>query len=284
MQCLILEKLDGISLNLTYQDGKLESAVTRGDGTQGDDITLNATHIRGVLKTIPFQGRVQIRGEVVLPLKEFNEYWAPKGKANPRNAVSGLCKGRSTPEDLATMQFVAYDLYGTERMPAVTEAAVILKLVQAGFTVPVISRVVNSAQEAEEFYRLYDTTLRKELPWQTDGLVIRINDLATQEAKFSIEGGRPTYAVAIKPSPAAVVTTVKKVTWSMGLSGRFCPVAEVEPTAFDGTTLRNVNLHNLENVQNLHKQGFGIGAQILVVRAGDVIPYLSRIVTPAPKA
>jgi len=285
MQIIIEEKLDGISLSLNYREGCLISAVTRGNGDVGDDITINATHFRGVPQRIHDKGEVSIRGEVVLPWKEFKAYWEPQGKANPRNTTSGVCKGRSSEKDLKTLLFVAYDYYGPQREKVGTELEILAHLEIQGFNIPVIREIVFHVDAAVAVYEEYDKEngKRSELPYMTDGLVMRINDLKTQDTKFTIKDGCPTYATAVKPTPVAVITTVKKVEWMMGLSGRFCPVAQVEPTPFDGTMLRNVSLHNLERVKELYEQGLDVGAKVLIIRSGDVIPYLTRVLEPAPQ-
>jgi len=282
MKTLITNKLDGISLELVYENQVLQSAVTRGDGLIGDDITDNVRHMPNVPKTIPVAGRVFIRGELVIGLKTFESYWKPRGAKNPRNSVAGLCKGRSTPEDLATVRFVAYDLCGDHRATYTTKSGLILDLGKMGFEIPEVLVVVDTCDKAIAVYENYDKTLRATLSYLTDGLVIEVDDLKSQDTLFTIQDGCPTYATAIKPSPKAAVTKVIGITWSMGLSGRYCPTAQVVPADLDGTTLQNVNLHNLDFLWNLAEKGFGIGAEIMVVRAGDVIPYLHSVVTPAP--
>lgn len=282
MRVIIEEKVDGISGDLEYKDGILQSLVTRGDGVIGDDITPHAQHIRSIPKNIPEMGTVNIRGEIVLPLVDFKEYWLPKGAKNPRNQVSGLAKGRSKPEDLATLQFIGYSYYGPSRCKAVkTEEQVVEMLARWGFQTPFFKEVVNSPQAATEFYELYDKEGRDALPYLTDGIVVKIDDLAIQD-RMPSQGGRPSWAVAVKPSPKAVVTKVTGITWEMGLSGRFSPVAQVEPRDLDGTTLKNVNLFNLDRVKYWYTHGFGKGAEIMVIRTGDVLPHLVAVVTPVP--
>jgi len=285
MEIIIQEKLDGISMALNYREGRLISAVTRGNGDVGDDITLNASHFQGVPQYIADPGEVSIRGEVVLPWLAFKAYWEPQGKANPRNTTSGVCKGRSSEKDLNTLLFVAYDYYGPHRTNVETESELLDHLQSLSFYIPIVREVVTDVEAAVKVYEEYDKEngKRSELPYMTDGLVMRINDLKTQDTKFTIKDGCPTYATAIKPTPCAVISRILKVEWTMGLSGRFCPVAQVEPTPFDGTMLRNVSLHNLERVKELYEQGLDIGAKVLIVRSGDVIPYLTRVIEPAPQ-
>lgn len=278
----ITEKLDGISLDLTYDNGKLVSAVTRGDGTHGDNITPNAKHIRGVLPEVTDLGRFHVRGEVVLPFVDFEAYWKPRGKANPRNTVSGVCKGRSPEADLKTLMFVAYDYYGDKRRSLIkTEEGIVNYLNDLKFFKPKVFYTIKIILEIITLYKKYDAEIRATLPWLTDGLVIRVNSLEAQDSKFTIESGIPTYAVAIKPSPTVVTTEVIGIEWNMGLSGRMCPVAQVRPTEFDGTILRNVNMFNLDFLYQASKKGFDIGALIQVERTGNVLPYYKKVVVPA---
>lgn len=279
------EKLDGISLCLNYNEGRLVSAVTRGDGIHGDNITQNAKYIRGVQLEVPDKENFSVSGEVVLPFLDFNSYWKNKGKANPRNTVAGVCKGRSPEEDLRTLQFVACHYYGDKRISIPGELDLHKGFLESrlGFQIPSLSRVVSSFEELFAFYEQYDKTLRDTLPYLTDGLVIKVNDLRLQDEKFTITDGIPNYAVAIKPSPTVVMTKVIGLRWDMGLSGRLCPVAQVRPTEFGGTTLRNVNMFNLDFLIEAYKKGFGIGATIVVERTGDVLPYYKRVEIPANK-
>jgi len=283
-------KLDGISAVVTYLDGKLFSLVTRGDGTRGDDITVHAEHFQDIPLEIPDQGRVDIRGELIMEESVFQENWVgkwqekglEKAPSNARNSVAGLCKGRSKPEDLNDIRFVAYDYYGPKRrdQSLKSETEILAHLEETAFRVPALKETVESVAEAVGIYENYDQGGgREKIPYKTDGLVIKLDDLKQQEF-FPVEV-RPKWATAIKPSSKSVATVVIGLIWSMGLSGRFSPVAQVEPRDLDGVCLKNLNMHNLENLEEWHKKGFGIGAQVLVERAGDVIPNLVDVISPA---
>lgn len=290
MRAIIEAKIDGISLLLTYVGGKLESAVTRGDGFVGDDITENALHIKGVAHTIPYTDHpVYIRGEVVMYETTFKQAYSELKKSdgsqrykNARNTTSGMCKGRSDPKDLANLSFIAYEVHGSARGWLLTESRVIETLQKWGFEVPSLVIMVTTANEAEQVYLDYDQKGgREKIPYQTDGLVIKVNDISEQN-KFPTVGNRPSYCVAIKPTSKVAITKVLGVTWEMGLSGRFTPVASVEPCDLDGTTNKRLNLFNLDFLTQWHQKGFGIGAIIRVRRTGDVLPYLDDVITPAP--
>ena len=262
--------------------------VTRGDGITGDDIFPHSKYISKVPQTIPETGITCIRGEIVMPLDNFKKYYKSKGVKNPRNLVSGLCKGRSSPKDLANMELVAYDYHGSLRNSEVVSESQALDLLEKyGFQVLVIREVLIYVRDAISIYEGYDASvgLSDELPYLTDGLVLQVNKFEDQE-KFDLLGGRPGWAVAIKPTSKSVITKVIGLTWDNRKSaeGSFCPVAQVQPADLDGTTLRNVNLFNLDYLLRMYEKGFGIGAEILVVRTGDVLPYLKDVIVPAPNA
>lgn len=280
MQCILEEKLDGLSISLCYRDGKLVQMLTRGDGDVGEDITPNAEHIPSIPKNIDEMGEVHIRGEIVVRWDNFKTYLADKFE-NPRNTASGLVRGKSTTTLLKYLTFVAYDYYGSKRgVTEETESHILHHVEHLGFIKPEIHKVCNTPEEVVAFYEHYDKVLRDELPWMTDGLVLKVNFLHLQN-RLGVTNNRPAHSVAIKPTPKACITKVISVTWEAGLSGRYTPVAQVEPTYLDGVTLKNVNLHNLDYLGGWVKKGFGIGATITVVRSGDVIPYLTGVVVPA---
>lgn len=290
MQAIIEAKIDGISLLLKYVKGQLESAVTRGDGIVGDDITENASHVQGVAQTIPYTDHpVYIRGEVVMYEETFKKVYSelkkPDGSQrykNARNTTSGMCKGKSDHKDLGNLNFIAYEIYGSARGWLLTESRVIETLKTWKFETPALVVTVTSSDEAEKVYLDYDQRGgREKIPYQTDGLVIKVNNIIDQN-KYPTVGNRPSYCVAIKPTSKVAITRVLGVTWEMGLSGRFTPVAAVEPCDLDGTTNKRLNLFNLDFLTQWHQKGFGVGAIIRVRRTGDVLPYLDDVITPAP--
>lgn len=179
---------------------------------------------------------------------------------------------------------MGYDYYGPSRGSKVkSESQVRSHLASLGFKTTIIGEVVDRVERAIEIYDEYDKVKREQLPYLTDGLVLKIEDFEVQE-KFGVQNGRPGWAIAIKPSSKSVITTVTGLTWDnrKSAAGQFCPVAHVVPTPFDGTTLRNVNMFNLDFLTEWVKKGFGIGAEIIVTRTGDVLPYLTGVVREAP--
>lgn len=292
-QVIIECKLDGISLRATYHNGKLLELVTRGDGKIGDDITAHAPYLTNLPQTISMMGEVHVRAEGVMYEADFTAHFKPQGKANARNTVSGLLKGRSTPADLKYVHFVAYKLFG-DGAPTTTESDCIRTLRGLGFEVPGLCVLVQDVEMAQQVYTNYDKVggTRESLPYKTDGLVMTVDEMSVQ-SRFADQANRPGYATAVKPTPKAAVSKVIGIEWAMGLSGLYTPVALVEPCELDGTTCRRINMFNidfletwvhggyLESVKKNVKGGFGIGATVLIIRTGDVLPYLSDVVTPA---
>jgi DNA ligase (NAD+) len=294
MKVMFEEKLDGVSLQLTYIEGQLVSGVTRGDGNIGEDVTENIAHIPSIPKTIGTTGREDISGEVVLTHSNFDQFFKPMGKKNTRNCVGPTLQGKTRPELLKHFNFVAYGYHGPLRGSLIkTQEEMLVHLHSRGFDIPQLAKLLEGPQQLIDQYKLYDTQLRNTLPYTTDGVVLKVNDLEQQEALGS-SNGRPVWAVAVKPTPMACVAKVIDLEWEQGLSGRFTPVAKVEPTPLGDVTLRQINMHNLDYlsiwtfggyVETLKKEvqgGFGIGAEVLVIRSGDVIPYLVDIINPAP--
>lgn len=283
MQVIIQAKLDGVSLCATYVDGKLNSLVTRGDGLIGDDITSHAEHMNNVPLTINKSGVVHVRGEGIMYESDFEQHFKSNGFKNARNTVSGMLKGRDT-KQLKYVRFVAYEYYGPDREEYRYESAHVTTLMSLGFEVPQLCQVVDNLDAAKNVYTQYDERGGREaLPYKTDGLVLKVNDTQLHGKLPTVAGGRPGHATAIKPTPKAAVTKVLSVIWSMGLSGRFTPVAQLEPADLDGVTLRQVNLHNLSYLREWVGKGFGVGAKVVVIRSGDVIPYLTQVLEPASK-
>jgi DNA ligase (NAD+) len=276
---MIQEKLDGLSISLLYEDGKFIQMLTRGDGKQGEDITENAMRMPSIPQTIPEKGTVLVRGEAVISWVNFRENFKGEGE-NPRNTATGVIRSKSLPDKLKYVDFVAYDYYGANRRASVkTEEEVLKYLSSMSFKVPVFQRLVNSPTEMIAVYESYDKGERDNLPYMTDGLVAKVNSLDSQE-RLGVKNNRPEYAIAMKPTPKACVTRIIGITWEMGLSGRYTPVIQVEPTPLDGVTLRNVSMHNLRYLKEWTTKGLKLGSTITVVRSGDVIPMLKSLVNP----
>lgn len=286
MQVLIEEKLDGVSVALTYQDGMLVSFVTRGDGLVGQDITPNADYIPSIPKIISAEGTVYVRGEMIMEEKTFNDHFKSRPRKNKtsipnaRNQCAGLVASKNNPEDLKHLTFVAYEYWGPLRGSEIrTELSACQLLISYGFETPRIKHLVDSPESAISFYQRYDSTLRTQLQYQTDGLVLKVNSYRLQD-QLGTTGGRPDFARAVKPSSKTCITKVLRIEYSQGLSGRFSPLAHVEPTILGGeVTLKAVSMHNLDYLSKWVEVGFDVGATVMVSRAGDVIPHLSGVIS-----
>ncbi len=273
-QLLVTEKLDGISLSLRYVEGKLVQALTRGDGHTGEDITPNAARMKGVLKTLPEPVSVTCRGEVLLFKADLEQHFPDM--ANPRNAASGTAKrldGRGS-EHLTVLLYQALDGpdFSTER-----EQFEFLETM--GFRVPAwrITAMAPGVKTPQDIWVDYQQVIRESLPYEIDGLVVRLNDMAYQ-LSLGEKHDRPQGAVAFKFSPITRETVAVDRIDQVGGTGRITPVAVFKPVRILGAEVSRASLYNQKYVEQI---GFGIGASILVSRANDVIP---RVVSVTGKA
>lgn len=262
---LVTEKLDGISLHCKYEYGKLVQAITRGDGTTGEDITRNVLRMKGVPKEIPaFTG--SLRGEIVLLKSAHNAYFPDY--ANPRNAASGIAKrhdGKGC-EHLTVMFYQVVD------GPFGTELEQFEWLEERGLRVPTW---IVGAPVAE--WLRYQESVRDNLDYDIDGLVIRINDLTVQ-ASLGDKDGRPRGAIAFKFPASSKETTLRAIEWQVGGTGRITPVAVFDAVNLLGAKVTNASLYNVRNIRNL---GVSVGSRILVSRANDVIPTVMSVTEPS---
>lgn len=276
----LTEKLDGLSVEVTYQDGALESATTRGDGVIGELITTNVLHMRGVPARIALAGRLSVRGEIVLRKGEAAGLEAFKRAVDQRfeelkslrNTAAGLARTKE-PKYLHGCSFLTvffYDVEGAEGLT--TERGKLELLARLGFVVPNVG--FGGSAEILRRFEEYSTKLRGELDYEIDGLVVRANDLHTATMLGELNN-RPRAAVAYKFPSEMQVTQLLWILWSTGDSGRITPIAQIEPVFLAGAEVRQASLHNLANVRRL---GIGIGDQVLVSRRNDVIPYVERVV------
>jgi len=278
-------KIDGNALALTYENGILVRGVTRGDGETGEDITNNVRTIR----TIPLRlgldhppARVEVRGEALLPRKTFekiNQARTDKGEspfANPRNATSGTLR-QFDPKVVAKRQldFFAYTLYivdeNQELIPT-TQAESLTILEQMGFKVNPNRQVCQSLKEVGAFYQTWEQK-RGQLPYDTDGVVVKLNSYALQE-KLGFTQKFPRWAIAIKFPAEEVPTKLKQITVNVGRTGAVTPLAHLEPVSLAGTTVQKATLHNTDFIKEL---GVKIGDTVVVRKAGDIIPEIVRV-------
>jgi len=266
---LITHKIDGSSLEVVYEDGKLIRAVTRGNGKIGEDITVNAIQIPNLPKTIPIKEEVNVRGEVVM-LKDIFEQYYSEQYANPRNTAAGKIRDKKgSGRDCQNLNFLAFTLM-SPTAPDFEERR--FQALQAmGFDIP--NWTVGNLDDIIHAHRLIDEK-RDKIPYEIDGTVIRINDIRYQEEMGDLNM-RPRGQIAWKFDPAMGITKVIDVRWQTGTSsgGRITPVAQIEPIQIGGVTISSVSLHNLALFKNL---GLWKGCEVLVSRRNDVIPYIER--------
>ena len=274
-------KLDGLAVSLKYAYGKFVQAVTRGDGQTGEDITQNAKTIRNLplwladATDIPL---LEVRGEVLMPKAGFerlNRLAAEKEEktfANPRNAAAGSL--RQLDPSIAASRPLAFYCYSVNQgLPEhiKTQSAALAWLKTIGFTVSAVE-VVQNPREAQAYYESVKET-RGELPFEIDGMVIKVNSLALQQ-QLGFLSREPRWATAYKFPAETVMTRLHTIEWQVGRTGAITPVGKLEPVKVGGVTVSNVTLHNFGEIQRLDVRA---GDMVSVHRAGDVIPKVTRV-------
>ena len=265
---LVTEKLDGLSLAVNYENGKLVEAITRGDGHTGELITPNAKRMKGVPAQLPEPLTVSIRGEIILKLSDMKKGW-PDYDSPPRNKAAGTSK-RFDGQGCEYLTVMFYDLEGGPELK--TEREKYERLQALGLIVPAFE--VTDLEGSIAIHQAYAKKRRAALDYEIDGLVVRANDLRTQGLLGEL-GDRPRAAVAFKFASMAKLSKVITVTWETGPSGRVTPLATIEPVNLVGAVVQHVSLHNASNVERL---AVGPGDEVLVSRRNDVIPYLEEVV------
>lgn len=272
-------KMDGLACALHYEDGLFMQAVTRGDGMVGEDVTMNVRTIENVPLRIDEPGHVEVRGEIVIFKKDFEELNAKQVKAgekpfaNPRNLAAGSIR-QLDPRIAAKrrLKFMAYDLV-EPNLPTHGEAYA--KLREMGFRTSGEDKVFRSIDEVlQEIKRLED--YRQTLPFNTDGMVVKINDRVVYQ-KLGIVGKTPRGAVAFKFPAEESTTRVKDIVISIGRTGAATPVAILEPVVVAGSTVRHASLHNADEIARLDVR---IGDTVIIYKAGDIIPQVKEVLTP----
>lgn len=271
-------KMDGLACALHYEDGLLVQAVTRGDGLVGEDVTNNVRTIENVPLRIPEKGHVEVRGEIVIFKKDFDELNRKQEKAgekpfaNPRNLAAGSIR-QLDPKVAASRQlkFMAYDLV-TPNLPKHSEAYA--KLRELGFRTSGEDKVFTKIEDVfQEIKHLEE--YRQTLPFNTDGMVIKINDRKLYQ-KLGIVGKTPRGAVAFKFPAEEATTKVKDIVISIGRTGAATPVAIFDPVQLAGSTVRHASLHNADEIARLDIR---IGDTVIVYKAGDIIPQVKEVLT-----
>jgi DNA ligase (NAD+) len=262
----VTEKLDGISLEVIYEQGVLTEAITRGDGQIGERITANVARMKGVPGRLKEPRSISVRGEIILKLTDMKRSFP--NASNARNMASGTAK-RFDGAGCEHLTVLFYDLEGED---AVDEAQKFARLKQLGFETP--NLYPTDLAGALQLYQQYAASKRAALDYDIDGLVIRCNPVRTQ-ALLGELGGRPRAAVALKFASQTKVTRLKRIVWDTGDSGRVTPIAEFDLVWIGGAHLERASLHNISNVRAL---GISEGDEILVSRRNDVIPQVEEVV------
>ena len=269
-------KYDGASIDLLYEDGKLKQATTRGDGIQGDDITANVRTIGSVPLQLrgDYPQRFYIRGEIVMPKKAFerlNQERVAAGEdpfMNPRNTASGSLKLQDTAEVAKRgLDCLLYFLVGDTGIATQFES--LEKARVWGFKVPNYSRLCHSTQEVMDFINEWDTK-RHTLPYETDGVVIKVNNVAQQQ-ELGYTSKSPRWAMAYKYKAEQVDTQLESISYQVGRTGAITPVANLKPVLLAGTIVKRASLHNADQIEKLD---IHIGDWVYVEKGGEIIPKI----------
>lgn len=274
-------KYDGTSISLTYVNGRLERAVTRGDGERGDIVTENVKTIRSVPLQLQCEGwpeEFEIRGEIVLPWKAFDRLNAEREFneeplfANPRNAASGTLKMQNSAEVAKRgLDAVFYYLLG-DNLPADNHYDNMEAAKKWGFKVAPIMTLLHDIDDVERFISHWDTA-RKELPMATDGLVFKVNSLR-QQLNLGYTAKSPRWAIAYKFQAERALTQLKYVSFEVGRTGIITPVANLEPVLLSGTIVKRASLHNEDIIRTL---GIHEHDMLYVEKGGEIIPKITGV-------
>jgi len=281
-------KLDGMSLALIYEDGRLVRGVTRGDGSVGEDVTLNVRTVRSIplvidkdkLKKAGIPFTFETRGELLMPtaaFKKLNEERERNGLAtfaNPRNFTAGTVRQLDASVTAQRrLDFFPYILLEDGRTYFDRHWETLTALDKAGFKVNAYRKLVHSMEEVWAFIREWEEK-RDSLPYEIDGIVVKVDRTALQR-ELGFTGKAPRWAIAYKYAARAGITKLENVRWQVGRTGKLTPVAELSPVAIGGTTVRNATLHNMDEIGRL---GVKIGDYVQVERGGDVIPKVAKVI------
>lgn len=273
-------KYDGLSISLHYRNGRLEQAVTRGDGVQGDDVTTNVRAIHSIPLVVNAKGNdipeeFEIRGEVLMPWQSFDRLNREREEAddplfaNPRNAASGTLKSKD-PKVVGKRGLDAYLYYLLgDHVPSDSHFDNMATARAWGFQVSNDMKLCNSAEEIWDYINYWDVH-RKELPVATDGIVLKVNSLAQQKA-LGMTAKSPRWAIAYKFQAEQASTVLREVTFQVGRTGVVTPVANMDPVLLSGTMVHRATLHNADVLDELDLH---IGDYVLIEKGGEIIPKI----------
>jgi DNA ligase (NAD+) len=281
-------KLDGMSLALIYEAGNLVRGITRGDGSVGEDVTLNIRTVRSIPLSIPkdklkkagLPADFEVRGELLMPtasFKKINEERERDGLptfANPRNFTAGTV--RQLDANITAqrrLDYFPYILLRNGRTYFDHHSKTLAALEAAGFKVNPNHKLVHSMDQVWAFIQEWEAK-RDSLPYEIDGIVVKVDRTGLQD-ELGFTGKAPRWAIAYKYAARAAVTKLENVRWQVGRTGKLTPVAELAPVLIGGTTVRNATLHNMDEIERL---GVKIGDWVQVERGGDVIPKVAKVI------
>lgn len=280
-------KYDGASISITYENGKLVRAVTRGDGFQGDDVTTNIKTIRSVPLQLKgdYPEKFDIRGEIILPFDGFakmNEERIANGEEpymNPRNTASGSLKLQdSALVSQRPLECLLYSIVGRNTGIS-TQFEMLEKAREWGFKVPAVATLCHSTQEVMDFVEYWDVN-RHSLPYETDGVVVKVNNIQHQE-ELGYTAKSPRWAMAYKFKAEQVFTVLNEITYQVGRTGAITPVANLQPVLLAGTTVKRASLHNADQIEKLDIRE---GDTVFVEKGGEIIPKIIAVdLTKRPK-
>ena len=270
-------KYDGASISISYEDGKLKKAVTRGDGFQGDDVTNNIKTIKSVPLQLKgdYPKKFDIRGEIILPLAGFekmNMELIDIGEtpySNPRNTASGSLKLQNSSEVAKRpLECLLYNIVGANNYFK-THAQSLEAARSYGFKVPNQSKLVKNLAEVLDFINYWDTH-RHDLPYETDGVVIKVNDLFQQE-ELGYTAKNPRWAIAYKFKAEQATTVLESISYQVGRTGAITPVANLQPVQLAGTIVKRASLHNADQIEKLDVR---VNDFVFVEKGGEIIPKI----------
>jgi DNA ligase (NAD+) len=270
-------KYDGASISITYENGKIQRAVTRGDGFQGDDVTNNIKTIRSIPLQLDgnYPPKFDIRGEIILPLDGFekmNQELIDIGEtpySNPRNTASGSLKLQDSAEVAKRpLDCLLYFIIGPN-LPFNSQFEGLEVARKWGFKVPTQSRLATSLDEVFEFINHWDTH-RHDLPYETDGVVIKVNNFDHQQ-ELGYTAKSPRWAIAYKFKSEQVTTVLNSISYQVGRTGAITPVANLEPVQLAGTIVKRASLHNADQIEKLDIR---VGDEVFVEKGGEIIPKI----------
>src|SRR5579863_1596343 len=281
-------KLDGMSLALIYEDGKLVRGITRGDGSVGEDVTLNVRTVRSIPLSIPKEklkkagipGDFEVRGELLMPTASFKKINEERERAglptfdNPRNFTAGTVRQLDASVTAERrMDYFPYILLENGRTYFDRHSKTLDGLETAGFKVNPNRKLVHTMDEVWAFIQQWEQK-RDSLPYEIDGIVVKVDRTALQD-ELGFTGKAPRWAIAYKYAARAGITKLEDIRVQVGRTGKLTPVAMLAPVSIGGTTVRNATLHNMDEIERL---GVKIGDFVQVERGGDVIPKVAKVV------